>query len=390
MRVIVYAHLMEIGGSQLCAVDLAGRTAEHGHEVTLFAPPGDLVALARSRGLRVVHPPDPGRWPTRRNVRELVALVRETRADVVHGYEWGPAAEVILGPFLATGTPGVATCLSMDVPDFMPTSLPLIVGTHDLYCEQCARRGDVHLMEPPIDTRRHAPSDPAIARTILGLGSDDVVVSVVGRLTTDLGKLSGVLEAIDAVGQVGRHYRVVLLVVGDGPGLGATRTAAAVVNRSLGREAVRVVGSLIDPDPAYAAADIVLGMGSSALKGMAHGRPLVVQGEGGFWRLFDEGSAPSFRRNGWWGQGGAGTSDLVTILHTVIADPARRAWLGSIGRDLVLTHYDLERATDQVITLYDRVLAPTRRQRIAAAARMGADMIAFKAALARHRRGDRP
>jgi hypothetical protein len=47
MRVLVYPHLMEVGGSQHNAIELADSVAEAGHEVVLFAPRGDLCAIAR-------------------------------------------------------------------------------------------------------------------------------------------------------------------------------------------------------------------------------------------------------------------------------------------------------------------------------------------------------
>src|SRR4029453_15366294 len=46
-------------------------------------------------------------------------------------------------------------------------------------------------------------------------------------------------------------------------------------------DAVRLVGALADPRSAYAAADVVLGLGTSLLRGMAHGRPAVALGVDG-------------------------------------------------------------------------------------------------------------
>ena len=85
----------------------------------------------------------------------------------------------------------------------------------------------------------------------------------------------------------------------------------------VGRDVVLVTGALLDPRPAYAAADIVIGMGSSALKGMAFGKPLVVQGEQGFWKLLEPATLPIFLAQGFlprWNPGrsarGADPADL--------------------------------------------------------------------------------
>ena len=52
-----------------------------------------------------------------------------------------------------------------------------------------------------------------------------------------------------------------------------------------GRQVVLLTGEIADPRSAYAAADVVVGQGGSALRGMAFGKPLIVVGEEGFSEL---------------------------------------------------------------------------------------------------------
>src|ERR1700680_2468459 len=82
-------------------------------------------------------------------------------------------------------------------------------------------------------------------------------------------------------------------------------------NARAGRKVAVLTGELQDPRSAYAAANVVLGMGGSALRGMAFGKPLIVQGERGFWELVTLESTLTFLRPGWEGGGPSG---------------ARRAW----------------------------------------------------------------
>ena len=118
------------------------------------------------------------------------------------------------------------------------------------------------------------------------------------RMTTDLDKLQGVLEAIGVVGRPpNRPRRAFAAGAGSGlPRFGKRRRRSminSVVTSSWSR-------ALLDPRPAYAAADIVIGMGSSASKGMAFGKPLVVQGEQGFWKLLEPATLPIFLAQGFW------------------------------------------------------------------------------------------
>jgi hypothetical protein len=75
------------------------------------------------------------------------------------------------------------------------------------------------------------------------------------------------------------------------------------VNGELRRPAVAVAGATLDPRPAYAAADIVVGMGGSALRGMAFGKPVVIVGERGFSAPFTPETADFFYYNGIYGLG---------------------------------------------------------------------------------------
>jgi glycosyltransferase involved in cell wall biosynthesis len=386
MRLLVCPHLMEIGGSQLNAVELAARVARDGHEVLLFGPDGELVPRAQELGLEYLQAPVEGAWPSRRNLARLVSLVRQRRIDLVHGYEWGPALDLAYGPHLLLGTPMVVTVLSMDVPGFLPRHVPLVVGTRALAESVRDRYQSVHLMEPPIDTELNAPGpDRAEARRRFGVADDELLLSVVCRLTADLHKVQGVLEAIAVTGRLAERLPVRLLVAGDGPGVAEVRNAAAEVNRGTGRETVLVPGALLDPRPAYDAADVVLGMGSSALKGLAFAKPLVVQGSSGFWQLLTPVTVETFLAQGWYGAGsGDGVAQLSAALEPVLADAAERAALGDFGRRLVTERFSLTQAAEELVELYRLTQARTwsRAGRLRALAGPAVEVAKFKAVTA--------
>jgi glycosyltransferase involved in cell wall biosynthesis len=377
---------MEIGGSQTNAIELAQAVSNLGHEVVVFGPRGALVDRVQEMGLEFIASPVEHSWPSRRNIRALTELVRHRAIDLVHAYEWGPAAEAALGPRSRLATPVVVTVYSMSVPPFIPTHVPLIVGTRKLSVDTSRDRSNVHLLEPPIDTALNAPSgSTARERAQFGVDPEDLVIGVVGRLVPDLGKLSGVLDAIDAVDLLCAQYRVRLLVVGDGQGYQVAHDRASMVNRAHGREVVIMTGSLLDPRAAYAAADIALGMGSSAMKAMAFGKPLVVQGEDGFARLLNEDSLSSFLSAGWHGHGGRGVADLLIALEPLLSDAGLRAALGAMGRETVTARYSLDRAAVGVDRLYRDSLArrPGRISSWSGITTLSLELAKFKFALIR-------
>lgn len=344
LRVLVCPHELITGGSQLIAIDLAARLRDRGHDVVVYAPPGPLSAVVRDRGLEW-HPAPPYGGDSVRP-RVLRAMLRELgrfRPDIVHAYESGPALAAALAA-AARPTRLIVTVMSMHVPSHVPDDVPLIVGTARIAREAVARPGSVALMEPPVDTAHDAPGDRGAARDRLGLPADALVVSVVGRLSSEHGKARGVIEAIGEL--AGSGHPVTLVVAGTGDAAPEVARAAATA-----RLDVRLLGDVPDPRDVYDAADIVFGMGASALRAMAHGRTLIVQGEQGFWRLLEPGSIDGFLEDGFFGNGPTGQR-IGALVDALAGDPGRRDSLGEFGRRLVLDRYAAARAAADMEALY--------------------------------------
>ena len=148
---------------------------------------------------------------------------------------------------------------------------------------------------------------------------------------------------------------------------------------------VALAGELRDPRAAYAAADVVLGMGGSALRAMAFGKPLVVQGERGFWELLTPESAPTFVNHGWYSLGSeadgrvAGARRLEKILTELLGDPAARARLGAFGRSLVIERFSLDRAAEVQEQVYvsavETPLRPSAARLVQDTARSGIGVV---------------
>jgi len=353
VRIVVYPHSMEIGGSQKNAIDIAGALQAKGHEVVVFGPSGPLVDLLAERGLRHEPAPRPRSRPSPAVMTRLCHVVEGMNADVVHGFEWPPAVEAVFGPYRTLNVPAVCSVMSMSVAPFLPSWLPLTVGTESILRSELAKRPRVALLEPPVDTRWDRPIDQRASKARLGLDAGTLVVSVVSRLATEL-KREGILTAIAAVGLLAAELSVRLVIAGDGPARAEVESAARRVNAAAGADVVRLTGDLADPRRVYDAADVALGMGGSALRAMAFGKPLVVQGERGFWRLLEPGSLPEFVGRGWFGigDGGDGAQRLAAILRPLLADASLRHGLGNFSRATVETRYSLDAATEKLEGFY--------------------------------------
>ncbi len=357
MKVLVYPHDMGMGGSQLNAIELAAAVRDLGHEVTVYGRPGVLLSRVDELGLTFVESPAPRRRPSPPVVRHLRRLLVDGGYDVVHGYEWPPTLEARLA-CLGAEAVCIGTVMSMAVAPFIPFSVPLVVGTAQIAdVERSAGRPSLSVIEPPVDTEHNRPDAPGgeDGRLRLGVPPGRQVVCV-SRLAQEL-KLEGLLTAIRVVPTLGDD--VVLTVVGDGPARDAVHQAAAAANEVAGRRAVVLTGELEDPRAAYAMADIVLGMGGSALRAMAFAKPVVVQGESGFWSTVTPESLPGFRWTGWYGVGAGastGAERLRAELATLLADPDRRAALGAFSRETVVGSFSLTSAARRQVEVYEAAI----------------------------------
>lgn len=379
LRVLVYPHVLTVGGSQLNAVELAGAVRDLGHEVVVFGTPGPLVEVVRELDLPYVESPPPGRRPSVDVVKALRATVRDREIDVLHGYEWPPALECYLVGDLLERRPAVCTVMSMAVAPFIPSGMPLMVGTRHIQATvQPRRTSHVTLLEPPVDTWRNGPEAPR-GQLPVGLRPEPGVLTVVvvSRLAREL-KLQGLLEAVSVMPQLAAELPVRLVVVGGGPARAELTAAALCANRLSGREVVVLTGEVMDPRPLYALADVCLGMGGSAVRALAHARPLVVQGEEGFWEELNPSTVQRFLYQGWYGTGDGtdGSATLLRLLRRLLTDPQRRAELGAFGRQLAEDRFSLDHAARVQAEVYADAVRQfaIRRPPIADALRSGAGL----------------
>jgi glycosyltransferase involved in cell wall biosynthesis len=388
MKLLVYPPTLELGGSQINAIELAAALAERGHDVAMVAArPGPLAEMVADKGLRLLSLDLPRvRRPAPRATVALARLLRRERPDLIHAYEAPMALEALFGAGLARGVVVVATILSMTLPARFPRSIPLVVGTRALE-DQATAAGHrlVDLIEPPVDTRRDHPDADLDVQEFLrrhGLDDDQPRIVIVSRLELEL-KLEGLERLIAAAEVLAGDRPARLVVVGGGPALPRLRAQAEDVNARLRRPAVVLTGPLTDPRPAYAAADVVVGMGGSALRGMAFAKPVVVVGEQGFSEVVAPETVQQFLDEGFYGTGDGDLdpAPLCRQLDGLLADRERRARLGVYGRELVRARFDLGVAAASLEGIYERALvgSPPVGDRLVEAGRALAWIGGFKA-----------
>ena len=347
MKILVFGHWLEVGGTQVNAIDLATALRDiHGHEVVYFATPGPMLRLIEERGLRFLPAPPATIHPSPARMRALRDALRRERPDVVHVWDWWQCLDAYYVAPLLMRVPMVLTDMSMSVARVLPKAVPTTFGTPEL-AEQAkaAGRRPVEVLLPPVDVRENAPGavDPGPFRERHRVRAEDITLVSVSRLSAWM-KGEALRRAIASVRALGREHPLRLLVVGDGEARDELQGLASAANQELGREAVVLVGAMLDPRPAYGAADVVVGMGGSALRGMAFAKPLLVVGERGFAAPFDPTTADDFHHRGFYGVGDGDPDNarLTAVLRGLAEHREAFPALGEFSRRFVQQHFALE------------------------------------------------
>ncbi len=372
MKLLVFAQHLEIGGTQVSSIELAAALRDvHGFDVVLFAGPGPMTKLVEKKNLRLLQAPEARFHPSPARIRALCSAVREERPDLVHVWDWWQCIDAYYALHLRLRLPMVVTDMMMSLTRILPKRLPTTFGTPELVDQaKAAGRTRAELLLPPVDVHQNAPHvvDSSSFRNTYGIEDSDILLVTVSRLS-DWMKAESLLRTIDAVRTLGRELPLRLVIVGDGTARGKLQQLADQVNAELRRNAVVLAGPLIDPRPAYAAADIVVGMGGSALRGMSFGKPVIIVGEQTFSAVLDSTTAPFFYYKGIYGLGSGGSSNarLVADIRRLAENRDERLALGHFARGFVVRHFGLETVSAELAALCRRTVADNLRFADAAA-----------------------
>jgi glycosyltransferase involved in cell wall biosynthesis len=349
MKILFFAHDLVVCGTTVNAIELAVALRDfHGHDVVLFATAGPMVKLAEEKGLRFLPAPAATFHPSPARMRALREVVERERPDLIHIWEWHQCLDAYHVEHVLLGIPMVMTDMSMTLQRLLPKTLPTTFGTPELL-DQAVRAGHRHpeLLVPPVDVHHNAPNavNPQPFREFYGLSDSDMTLVTVSRLDAVM-KAESLVRTVDVVRRLGRDLPLRFVIVGDGDRRAELERMAVETNVELGRTAVVLTGALLDPRPAYAAADIVVGMGSSALRGMAFSKPVVIVGEQGFAAPFAPETAEFFYNKGIHGRGDGSPSNarLITAIRGLVEHANQRRVLGDFSREFVVRHFSLEAA----------------------------------------------
>lgn len=358
-RVLVQVNDLELGGTQLNALDFADGVREFGWQpqVVVFTerpiPEPTIAPIARERDLPMEIVYLPKSFPRRAIALERAA--HKHRASVVHTYGGLSGRPAFWGPCFMGKRPFVMTMYEMaaDQREFMRSIL--VVGTGYLVDDLSSRPGPVRLISPPVDMNSDQHDEELADALVEEFGLDQYAVRlvIVSRLEHQMKALPVILTLAAMRDPLLRGVQ--LVVAGGGNAAADLRALGREVNAATGREAVVFTGPLLNPAGAYSAADIMIGMGGSAARSLAFGKPLIVSGENGWFKLFDDESKLDLFRNSFWSSAIQvdAVSQLVQTVGSLASDLRRRTELGVLGRAFAKQNFERGRMSERLVAVYE-------------------------------------
>lgn len=346
-------------GGQEQALLLMTGLKRRGHCAELVAVRDSAIALrAQAAGIRVHATPDAGRRIGA--ARRVRGLLREKRFDIVYANE----AHALTAAWLARSHRHVPLVAARRV--VFPLSggaisraryraaariLAISVAVRN---ELLAAGVDANRIElVPDGVEIPAPIKPEArekARKKWAFQADETVIGYVGALTAEKGHAL-LIEAFAKLRRECANCR--LLLAGEGP----LRAQLERQAREAGlASAIIFAGFVSDVDSVYAAGDLFVfpslaeGSGSSLLRAMAYGLPVLALARGGVAEIIEDGRSGVLVQE-------ASAEDLARAAARLLKNAELRERLSRAGRETVSSRYSVDRMVDGTARILEKLIA---------------------------------
>jgi glycosyltransferase involved in cell wall biosynthesis len=353
--------------------------ADAGYEVVGASAPGPWVGDLTAWGIRHISVTHAKRSMALGQdllaLGELVRLFRAERPDIVHTHNpktgvYGRVAARLAGvPVVVNTVHGLyatpddpmrrrAMVYGLERAASTCSDVELVLSREDIATMRALRVPEHKLVElgGGIDLERFAPRSPeevARVRRDLGIGQDQTVVGMVGRLVREKG-----FGEMFAAAQRLRHTRPDVIIVVVGPDDPAKPDALSAADRAVASQAGNVVflGERKDVESLYPAFDIFAlpsyreGFPLSAMEASACGVPVVATGVRGCRQVVEHGSTGLLVP--------ARDADaLAEAIENLSADRDRCAAMGRAARRRAMREFDIQRVIATTLAIYERLLS---------------------------------
>lgn len=365
MNVLMVAMKMDIGGAETHILELSRALSAQGVGVTVASAGGVYESALAEAGISHVKLPLDRKTPLAlwRARRGLCELLRKGSFDLVHAHARIPA--FLCGRLQRKFGFRFVTTAHFD---FRLTPLLRRLsdwGEYTFAVSEDIRRyllqnyrlnpNHIALTVNGIDTEHFSPKHeaPALRRDLSP--DEKPVILHVSRLEKNSSLCAtALMESM-------KYFagRVRLVIVGDGACAQALRARAEDINRSLGLDAISLVGARTNISEYIAACDVFVGPSRAAMEAMACGKPTILSGSEGHGGIFCEELVPCALETNlcFRGKEKPQASRLAQEIETLLSmDATQRALIGARGRAFVIKQYSVQTMVQTHWSVYQKLL----------------------------------
>ncbi len=369
MRILFCYPWLDLGGAPNTSITLARGLKERGHDLYFFTKGGGIYEeRLRAADIPIVHAPHHSFLPdlyhlNLRAYRILSRAIERYKIDIIHAFHFN---SYFLSLFAAPGRhiPVVYTLVwhPLDIrfpsypgryifvaEEFREEALPLF-GPHPREMITLPNRVDLDMFHPGVDYGDFA------ARYDL----PDSGVKMAFMCRIDHIKFNSIRYVLDAVRLLaGKRDDLTLAIAGDGPLFNKLSHLAEQLNNDTGRRTVRLIGSILETPQLISWSDLFVGIGRSAMEGMAGGKPTLIVGERGLAGVVEPASASELGHYNLSGRNLKTTvqpSLMAGAVERIIRDRGEYDSLAAFARHYALERYDYRAGAEQLETIYAAAL----------------------------------
>lgn len=360
-----------IGGSQHTTLSIAKELSKRGHKIVYACPDGPLAEVLKRLCIRYY--PWRCEYPVTKVLEwsiqfsplsaiELYRIVKKEKIDCIHTFQHLP----FMTSYLVGGVLGVPAIHSFIGPIDTITSYSKIKSQMIALCEEFrdgavekygVEPGAITVLRNRIDTQMYRPGidSSSILRRFAFSPDSKKIVMLSTFFHNKLGNIKDLLNATPYI--VERGQNVQTIICGDGPHFQEISTMAREINSKIGRRCVILTGLIRDVPQMLNLATVVVGVGRSALEGMACGKPTVVLGERGFAGIV---SPETINKLAHYNFAGRNVPKHIHISHIEAADAITRLlldgkysqYLGNFALEYIRNEFDVRVGADQLERRY--------------------------------------
>jgi glycosyltransferase involved in cell wall biosynthesis len=383
MRILVCYPWLDLGGAPKTSITLAKGLKERGHDVFFFSRRGGMYEdLLEKAGIPLISAPHHSSLPlmfhlNRKAYRLLKNTIKDLSIDIVHTFHQNHYfLSLMIAPKM--DVPVVFTAVWFQDTFTYPNYPGKVLFVAEEFLDHAKRfigkhAGEMLVMPNRVDLDRFSKDiDWSEFAQEMGLPSSGTRIAFMCRL--DITKDKSVFNAMDAAGILAdKGTEVTLAIAGDGPLREQFQRYADGINGRYKRKLVIFLGSVEQTPEFLSWSDIVLGIGRSAIEGMATGKPTCIVGENGLAGVVRRDTVKKLQYHNFAGRNidtWREPSVLADAIEEIMSDRAKYESLAAFSREYVNENYGYRDGAERLEKLYEELLAarPLSRNQKAKAA----------------------